>query len=69
MANQPAADGAAVYLRLPAATKQAIQTEVDRLNSERPGAGYTLSSWIRAAIDAELAKSKKAAKKINKQAI
>ena len=63
MPNQPAKDGATIPLRLPQATKDAIKTEVDLLNAANPGAGYTMSSWIRVAIDNELAKSKKAAKK------
>jgi len=66
MPNQPAKDGSTILIRLPQAKKNEIQAQVDRLNTENPGAGYTMSSWIRAVVDAELIKVKKAAAKKNK---
>lgn len=59
MPNQPAAGLATIYLRLPQEIKDAIQVEVDRLNADNPGASYSMSSWIRAAIDAKLKPAKK----------
>lgn len=63
MANQPAKDSKGIYIRVHESIKAAIQTEVDRINSEVPGANMSISSWIRAAIEAELAKSVAAKKK------
>lgn len=56
MANQPAKDSKGIYIRVHESIKAAIQAEVDRINSEVPSANVSISSWIRAAIDAELAK-------------
>lgn len=63
MPNQPAKDGATILIRLPRATKEAVQAQVERLNAANPGADYTVSSWVRGLIETELAKAKKAAKK------
>lgn len=54
MPNQPAKDSAAIYLRVPQKVKDNIQTEVDRINTKTSGANATISSWIRAAIEAQL---------------
>jgi len=59
MANQPARDSKGIYIRVHESIKAAIQAEVDRINTEVPSANVTISSWIRAAIDAQLEKSKK----------
>ena len=48
----------AIYLRLPQTMKDAIQAEADRLNAENPGASYSVSSWIRSAIEKQLSKQK-----------
>ncbi len=48
---------ATIYTLLPKRKIEAIHAEVNRLNSEHPGACVTLNSWIRAAIDAELTKN------------
>ena len=65
MPNQPDKTKPAIYLRITQETKKAIQDDVDRLNTDNPGAGYTISSWIRGAIDARLDNVNK---KINKKA-
>lgn len=59
MANQPAKDSVGIYIRVHESVKAAIQAEVDRTNAEIPGAEMTMSSWIRAAIDAQLKKDQK----------
>ena len=56
MANQPAKDSKGIYIRVHESVKAAIQAEVDRTNADIPGANASISSWIRAAIDAELGK-------------
>jgi hypothetical protein len=58
MANQPAKDSKGIYIRVHESIKAAIQAEVERINSEVPGANVSVSSWIRAAIDAQLKKTK-----------
>ena len=60
MPNQPAKNTRGIYIRVHDTVKAAVQADIDRLNAANPGAEYTISSWIRAAIDAQL----KAAKKI-----
>lgn len=62
MPNQPAKDSKGIYIRVHDSIKAAIQEDIDRLNTENPGAGYTISSWIRGAIEEKL----KTAKKKNK---
>ncbi len=59
MANQPAKDSKGIYIRVHESVKAAIQAEVDRTNTEIPGANMTISGWVRAAIDAQLKKAKK----------
>jgi len=54
MPNQPAADSTPIFIRVPKKLKAQIQADIDRINSIVPGANVTLSSWIRAAIDAQL---------------
>lgn len=63
MPNQPAKDGATILIRLPRATKEDVQAQVERLNAANPGADYTVSSWVRGLIERELAKVKKASQK------
>jgi len=60
MANQPAADSKAIYIRVHESIKQSIQDDVDRINADTPGANANITSWIKAAIDEKL-------KKINKK--
>jgi hypothetical protein len=59
MANQPAKDSVGIYIRVHESIKAAIQAEVDRINTEVPGANMSMSSWIRTAIDAQLKKDQK----------
>jgi len=54
MPNQPAADSKGIYIRVHEDIKAAIQDDVNRLNAINPGAGYTISSWIRVAIEDKL---------------
>lgn len=63
MPNQPAKDTTGIFVRVRNDTKVAIQADVDRLNEINPKANITLSSWIRDAIDRELVRSKRQAKK------
>ena len=56
MANQPAKDSKGIYIRVHESIKAAIQAEVDRINAEVPSANVSISSWIRAAIEAQLKK-------------
>jgi len=63
MPNQPAKDGATILIRLPRVMKEAVQSQVERLNAANPGAGYTVSSWVRGLIETDLARSKKGNKK------
>ena len=57
MPNQPAKDGTTILIRVPQATKKAVQKEITRLNAENPGANYTITSWIRSLIEKELKNS------------
>lgn len=59
MPNQPAKNSVGIYIRVHKDIKAAIQSEVDRINAEVPGANVSVSSWIRAAIDAQLKKASK----------
>ena len=59
MANQPAKDSIGIYIRVHKDIKAAIQAEVERINSEVPGANVSVSSWIRAAITEQLKKARK----------
>jgi len=54
MPNQPAKDSTGIYIRMPQKLKAAIQEDVTRINAAVPGANMTISSWVRAAIDAKI---------------
>lgn len=45
---------ASIYVRLPQETREAIEADIKRINRMVPSASVTMSSWIRAAIDAQL---------------
>ena len=45
---------ASIYVRQPQETREAIEADIKRINRMVPGASVTMSSWIRAAIDAQL---------------
>lgn len=59
MPNQPAKDSTGIYIRVHESIKAAIQADVDRINTEVPGANMSISGWIRAAIDTRLMANKK----------
>jgi len=63
MANQPAKNSTAIYLRLPQTVKDAIQVEVNRLNADNSGANANITSWIKAAINDKLKADKKKSSK------
>lgn len=59
MSNQADKSSTAIYIRMPSSLKKEIEKAVDYLNEIQPGANYTISSWVRAAIDDRLQRSKK----------
>lgn len=56
MPNSPAKDTTGIFIRVHDDVKAAIQADIARINRLVPGANMTISSWIRAAIDAQLKK-------------
>jgi len=63
MPNQPAGHLEAIYIRIPGELKTRLKKIADELNQANPGANYSMSSLITAAIEKEVIRLEKNLKK------